>query len=287
MATAMGIPEPADDTDPADVAGRNKAPLLQVRRAHETVRIERRRTNDERAAFAAFRSRLDAIPATTSAGVTPDWLSASPQAIGHERPQMGTELLAVRDAYRSTVMSVPHYEEEYNDTYVASLAAEFGPELAAALTRESVLHEHVRQSVLEQTTAAIETRDEFETVLDREQESVRAAADELHSLDESVESLGETAVEQQDFGALDAHRARLEVLECRCDKVATNRQEERAATERSMHFDGETDDVQTYLYQELPVTYPVLAAVAAVGRRIDAVRRDVERAIIDVAGDET
>ena len=126
MATAMGIPEPADDTDPADVAGRNKALLSQMRRAHGTVRIERRRTNDERAAFAAFRSRLDAIPATTSTGVTPDWLSASPQAIGHERPQMGTELLAVRDAYRSTVMSVPHYEEEYNDTYVASLAAEFG-----------------------------------------------------------------------------------------------------------------------------------------------------------------
>ena len=281
----MGTSEPVDDADPADVADDCVTPLCRLRRAHEVVRVERRRTADERAAFTAFRSRVDAIPATAAARTTSQPIGTQP-TIGHGAPRMGTELLAVRDAYQSTVMSVPHYEEEYNDTYAASLAAEFGPELAAALTRESVFHEHVRQSVLEQTTVAIETRDEFETVLDREQESVRAAVDELHSLDESVESLGETAVEQQDFGALDAHRARLEVLERRCDEVATNRQEERAATERSMHFDGETDDVQTYLYQDLPVTYPVLAAVAAVGRQIGAVRRDVERAIIEVAGDE-
>lgn len=281
----MGTSEPADDTDPADVADDRVTPLCQLRRTHEVVRVERRRTADERAAFTAFRSRVDAIPATAAARTTSQPIGTQP-AIGHGTPRMGTELLAVRDAYQSTVMSVPHYDEEYNDTYAASLAAEFGPELAAALTRESALHEHVRRSVLDQTTTAIETRDEFETVLEREQASVRAAGEELRSLDDSVASLGETAVDRLDFGGLDAHRARLEVLERRCDEVATTRQQERVAVERSMHFDGETDDVQTYLYQDLPVTYPVLAAVAAVGRQIDAVRRDVERAIIEVAGDE-
>lgn len=277
------MPTDSDDDPGADPVA---DPTSVLEGARETVRVERRRTADERAAFASFRSRLDAIPATTAAGVTADRRFDGPQPIGYETPRMGTELLAVRDAYQSTVMSVPHYEEEYNDTYAASLAAEFGPELAAALTRESALHEHVRRSVLDQTTAAIETRDEFETVLEREQASVRAASEELRSLDDSVASLGETAVDRLDFGGLDAHRARLGVLERRCDEVATTRQRERVAVEQSMHFDGETDDVQTYLYQDLPVTYPVLAAVAAVGRRIDAVRRDVERAIIEVAGDE-
>ena len=277
------MPTDSDDDPGADPVA---DPTSVLEGARETVRVERRRTADERAAFASFRSRLDAIPATTAAGVTADRRFDGPQPIGYETPRMGTELLAVRDAYQSTVMSVPHYEEEYNDTYAASLAAEFGPELAAALTCESALHEHVRRSVLDQTTTAIETRDEFETVLEREQASVRAASEELRSLDDSVASLGETAVDRLDFGGLDAHRARLEVLERRCDEVATTRQRERVAVERSMHFDGETDDVQTYLYQDLPVTYPVLAAVAAVGRRIDAVRRDVERAIIEVAGDE-
>jgi len=277
------MPTDSDDDPGADPVA---DPTSVLEGARETVRVERRRTADERAAFASFRSRLDAIPATTAAGVTADRRFDGPQPIGYETPRMGTELLAVRDAYQSTVMSVPHYEEEYNDTYAASLAAEFGPELAAALTRESALHEHVRRSVLDQTTAAIETRDEFETVLEREQASVRAASEELRSLDDSVASLGETAVDRLDFGGLDAHRARLEVLERRCDEVATTRQRERVAVEQSMHFDGETDDVQTYLYQDLPVTYPVLAAVAAVGRQIDAVRRDVERAIIEVAGDE-
>ena len=277
------MPTDSDDDPGADPVA---DPTSVLEGARETVRVERRRTADERAAFASFRSRLDAIPATTAAGVTADRRFDGPQPIGYETPRMGTELLAVRDAYQSTVMSVPHYEEEYNDTYAASLAAEFGPELAAALTCESALHEHVRRSVLDQTTTAIETRDEFETVLEREQASVRAASEELRSLDDSVTSLGETAVDRLDFGGLDAHRARLEVLERRCDEVATTRQRERVAVEQSMHFDGETDDVQTYLYQDLPVTYPVLAAVAAVGRRIDAVRRDVERAIIEVAGDE-
>ena len=282
----MGTPEPADEPDPADVVDGDTAPLQRLRRAREVVRVERRRTADEQAAFAAFRSRLDAITATSVAGTTNRPIDTR-SLIGHDTPRMGTKLRAVREAYQSTVMSVPHYDEEYNDTYPSSLAAEFGPELAAALTRESALHEHVRQSVLEQTTTAIETRDEFETVLEREHTSLRTATEAIHTVYDSVESLAETAVEQLDFGALDAHRARLEVLERQCDAVATTRQQERAATERSMHFDGETEDVQTYLYQDLPVTYPVLATVAGVGRRIDAVRRDVEHAIIAVAGEET
>jgi len=39
----------------------------------------------------------------------------------------GSGLVAVRDAYQETVMSVPHYEIEYDDTYQRSVAEECGP----------------------------------------------------------------------------------------------------------------------------------------------------------------
>ena len=40
---------------------------------------------------------------------------------------------------------------------------------------------------------------------------------------------------------------------------------------------GDDLDLPAYCYQDLDVTYPVLAAVAAVGDRLDTLRRQIER----------
>ncbi|OYR57376.1 DUF7260 family protein, partial [Halorubrum halodurans] len=84
-------------------------------------------------------------------------------------------LVAIRNAYAETVMSVPHYEDEYNDTYERSLAEEFTPELAVALTREPTLRERSRSSLLTKTTEAIRRREEFLERLEAESASVSRA----------------------------------------------------------------------------------------------------------------
>lgn len=256
---------------PPDAVGPDSPPTALFAAARERLRVERRRTVDEREAFSAFRSAVTSIPADQSAGITP---AASPAAVRHERAT-GGRLLAVRDAYQSTVMSVPHYDEEYNDTYGQSLTAEFGPELAVMLTQESTLHPRSRASLLEQTATAIATREDFLAVLAAEIESVDAAADDLLAVAAETTTIAETSLDDARFGTLDAYRARLGVLEDTCDRVAARRQRDRDP--QSIRFSDATDDIQSYLYQDLAVTYPVLTAVGVVGRRLESVRRAVER----------
>ena len=272
----MATSDPTDGPS-ADQTDRPNRPEAILREAREALRVERRRTVDEREAFETFRSRVRSIAAETS---TRRPQTTAPSPLRRDTDATGRGLVAVRNAYRETVMAVPHYDEEYNDTYERSLAAEFGPELAAALTRESTLRERCRSSVLAKTDDAIASREELLSVVESESESVSRAAADLVPVADELETFARTEFCDGRFGTLDAYRARLDVLAERCETVGTRRQRDRADGERSASLDDTVSDVQTYLYQELPVTYPVLAAVAGVAGRIESVRRDVERAMI-------
>ncbi|SFH47815.1 hypothetical protein SAMN04488066_10577 [Halorubrum aquaticum] len=284
----MATIDPGNGSDP-DGAERLRSAESLLCAARDALRVERRRTVDEREAFEAFRSRVRGISAeataTTGAGPaaeagTVTAAAPDPSRLRGTTGTTGPGLVAIRNAYEETVMSVPHYDEEYNDTYERSLAEEFGPELALALTREPTLHERYRSSLLAKTTEAIRRRDELVGIVESESSSVSRAREDLSPIVEEVETVSRREFEAERFGALDAYRARLNVLAGTCDEIAARRQEERIDGERSANVAGIVSDVQAYLYRELPVTYPVLAAVAAVGGRIESVRLDVERAMI-------
>ena len=264
--------------------------------ALEAIRVERRRVVDERQAFRAFRGRVASVPSepirTDGGGpVAGDGRIGAPggtEAIGTpgtpgsggSGPPAGSGLVAVRDAYRETVMSVPHYEVEYDDTYERSVAEEFSPELAYALTRGSRFHAECKRSLLDAAETAVEERERFADAIESEAESVDRAASRLDPIRSEVASTARTEFSEARFGSLDAYRARTEALLDDCDRIAARRQRELASTERSLAIDGELD-VPTYLYQDLSATYPVLATVGAVGDRLDDLKRRIERAMAD------
>ena len=259
-----------------------------LRVARKTLRVERRRVVDEREAFEAFRSRVRRIPTETDPrGPVPHgWVRPSgPGAttgfgvdgrIGRTRPT-GNGLVAVRDAYVETVISVPHYEEEYDDTYETSLAVEFGPDLAVALTQEPTLHDRYKRSLLSGAETAIEERETFLETLDVETASVDDAAERLCSILEETVTLARSNLDDLGFGTLDAYRARTVTLEENCDAVASRRQREIAGVDRTMRLDDAVPDVASYLYGDLSVTHPVLSTVATVGSRLRDLRREIER----------
>jgi hypothetical protein len=266
--------------------------------ARETLRIERRRVADEREAFRAFRGRVASVPSEpirtdggagpVADGAGPVGLSGGSGAIGAagtagspgSGPPAGSGLVAVRDAYQETVMSVPHYEVEYDDTYERSVAEEFGPELAYALTRGSRFHAECKRSLLDAAETAIEERERFVDTVESEVESVGRAASRIAPIRSEVASTARTDFSEDGFGTLDAYRARTEALIDDCDRIAARRQRELAAHERDLAIDGDLD-VPTYLYQDLPATYPVLATVGAVGDRLDDLKRRIERAMAE------
>ncbi|OYR43168.1 hypothetical protein [Halorubrum sp. Eb13] len=263
--------------------------------AREALRIERRRVIDEREAFRTFRGRVESV---STEATSPDGSSAAAGFRGVAGPASGSGaaadagaggpagppgsgLAAVRDAYAETVMSVPHYEEEYDDTYERSVAAEFGPELAYALTRSAGYHPEYEPALIDAVESAIEERDRLVERLEVEADSLDRAGSRLAAVRREIASL-DAAVPEGGFGALDACRARAGVLVEDCDRIAARRQRVIAAHERDLRLDGDAVDLPTYLYQSTDATYPVLAAVGSVGERLDGLTRRIERAIARV-----
>ena len=274
-------------TDPTD-----EDPGL-LDQARVALRVESRRVGDEREAFRAFRGRVASVPSEpvrtdgAAGAIAGDGGpigvaggAGTPGTAGSRgsRPPAGSGLVAVRDAYRETVMSVPHYEVEYDDTYERSVAEEFSPELAYALTRGSRFHGECKRSLLDAAETAIERRERFVETVRAETESVERAASRLAPVRSEVTSTDQREFAEAGFGTLDAYRARTEVLIDDCDRIAARRQRELASRERDLAI-GDDLDLPAYLYQDLAATYPVLATVGAVGGRLDDLKRRVERAM--------
>jgi len=282
----------ATTTDPAD----GGPGLLDD--AREALRVERRRTCDEREAFRAVRGRVASVPSepirtdggtgAVAGGSGPVGVTGGAGAVGtaglpgasSSGPPAGSGLVAVRDAYRETVMSVPHYEAEYDDTYERSVAEEFGPELAYALTRGSRFSAECKRSLLDAVENAIEERERFLDTVESEVDSVDRAASRLAPIRNEVVSTARTDFSQDGFGTLDAYRARTEALIDDCDRIAARRQRELASHEPDLVSDCDLD-IPTYLYQDLDATYPVLAAIGAVGDRLDDLKRRIEHAMAE------
>jgi len=144
----------ATTTEPAD----GSPDLLDD--AREALRTEHRRVGDEYGRSAPSSSRVASVPsepirptaardrsrAVAVQSESPGEPARSEPPAPPARAAGGSGLVAVRDAYQETVMSVPHYEIEYDDTYQRSVAEECGPELAYALTRGSRFHAECKRS---------------------------------------------------------------------------------------------------------------------------------------------
>lgn len=117
----------------------------QIPRAHDILDAELTRTTTERDALRQFRARCTQINPTTpdstpasQSQATPSGLTGVIQSVtpfsgsgsgSHARPSSGGTLQQVCEAYRETVIVVPHYGEEYDEPLDENLATEVGDDL--------------------------------------------------------------------------------------------------------------------------------------------------------------
>jgi hypothetical protein len=277
-------------------------------RARRALDRERRRTADERDAFDDFHRRVREIesvtapPAAGSSAAAGRVVGAGAETrtlAGSDRFSPETDRLdTVREAYRETVMSVPHFGAEYDEGYAENVAEEFGPELAAALVTGDRFDPLCKRSLLEAVEEGRSRRATLVDALDAEAESLATHRERVASLRTGlaavtvdgrpvVEFAGHDAAETDTasparsapFDALaDAHSDLLALRED-CDAVAADRQTAIHALAHRLSLSVETADVQSYCYHPLPVTYPVLSAVTALGERVERCQRTVERAM--------
>jgi len=187
-------------------------------------------------------------------------------------------LRRVVDAYTETVVSLPHYTREYDETLAESLAAELGPDATSTVLSGGTLSPELQSTIVARSRQASTSRQSLADALDAELDALDAAEARLteidrsrHRLDEHLDGIRPEAL----TGARIDVWNRLETLESACDEAAAERQ--RRVRDPPMSIDsgsGGTDPTfYEYLYAPIEeVTYPVLAEFSELAERIRADR---------------
>ena len=252
-----------------------------VRAATTVVETDHERTITERDAFASFLHRLSDLD-VSSIDLQPNCAQevSTQTLVTSETPERAeSQLERVRSAYRDTVMSVPHYDEDYGDSFPESLAEEFGPKIAAAVLTSDQLTFHLRNQLIDATHEIRESRHTLLQGLETERTALEAVNKNLThlgtDLDDVLSAQSFHTWSNEDLADV---RDSLRTRQQECDQLAIDRQA--TLQERRIpgthHIDHEFTQ---YLYETLPVTYPVLTDIASLVETLRTTQQGVERAL--------
>ncbi|EMA33489.1 DUF7260 family protein [Haloarcula japonica] len=234
----------------------------------------------ELTAFRRFRSRVRSIePASPAAGGV-DTMGGGAASMLATATEPDAGLRAVREAYRETVMAVPHFEAEYDDSLEANMSMEFGPELGMQIATGPHLTPQLYEALL---TASEGARDERETLLpalERERESLQSVRATLDDCERRGAALGANARRTTDAARLDSIDAQLAEIEADCEAAAATRQHQLHSRSAAALSGVDETSLVRYLYDGCPVTCPALADTIAC---LDTIRRHRRHCIVSTS----
>ncbi|WEL16198.1 Uncharacterized protein SVXHr_0013 [Halorhabdus sp. SVX81] len=232
----------------------------KIDRAYDCIDEERALLEAERDAFQTLRRRVSTIQVDQSGPTAVETGNTVAVTTPSFRPQSGG-LRKIRDAYRETVMAVPHYDSEYGESLRENLEVECGASLARHLLDGDVLTPAMYNAFVDACTQAQDTRERTLTRIEHEQQSLERFETALTDIESTVIDVSEQ------LESASRSRARidetLETAQTRCMDHASERQEQ-------LHERAEKDipgverlSLVEYLYADLETTTPVLSDIAA------------------------
>ena len=247
-----------------------------IESAKETVQIEQRRVTDEIEAYEQFTTKLTTISDTSRSHTTQGAFDSTVEA------GLTSETSSIKNLFEETVMSVPHYEEDYDESFIEHIAAEFTPEIALLLHETDWLTEQHTSVLDSYIRSAITERKDLVQALELEYESVDHIGSQVHELSQQLLKISRREFTTMDFGALEAHWHRLEQIKTICDSIAADRQELIDSPTRAVVCSNSDISMSRYLYQDLAYDYPILATIGILGSCIYALQTQIERLIASV-----
>ena len=247
-----------------------------VRSALEVVMTEHERTAAERDAFAQFTDQIADLDTSADTMETTPTQPAATQTLLQPDSQMDTQLADVRTAYRETVMSVPHYAEEYDESLQEHLTAEFSPEIATTLTTSDQFLPSLQEHLITENHQACESRTRLLSALEDEASALQAADERLIELgSEFSDLLAAHSLEAWSSQELLASRQQVRASERECEELAADRQSTLRGQRITavQHIDLEFTD---YLYRSLSVAYPVLADITNLAETLRSTRSQID-----------
>lgn len=255
------------------------ASLTFLPRAQRLCERERHRATVEYDAFDEFLARVRSFQTSGSATATSEPVGAG----GLMQQQVAAQLdglAKVRDAYRETVMAVPHFEEDYDESLIEHMSAELGEELAHAAVEGGPLVQPIKQGLLEAARDARDRRADFIELLDEEDESLRRHQRDYEDIARRVERSVTPRCADETYNGLQRRRRRLNACAADIESTIEERQRDRTEgkTATIQMMDGA--DLQEYLYRPMDVTYPVLAEGTKLLSQIEVGIRRIEDELI-------
>lgn len=249
--------------------------LAHIDAARSLLEEERTRIADEAAAFGAFARRVaDVEPATTP--VTDGGPTASTSL---ETTPGDDSLAAVREAYRETVMDVPHYDEEYDESLARNMSLEFGEDVAGAVENGTPLTPQLKATLVERSRTARRQRASLLTKFEEEAEALDDAERTLATCRRTAERIRDADLARYSFDELAAEWRLLAERQSDAEALLEQRQRTVQERERTTGTRPGGPSFEEYVYGPMDVTHPVLAAGTTVADRLDDARERVERAL--------
>lgn len=241
--------------------------------AEEAIRIEQRRVTAEIEAYQQFARKLGKI--STTAPPQPTLVT---QYDTVER-SVNSDTSLIQELFEETVMSVSHYEEDYNESFEEHISAEFSPEVALLLKDNNHLTEQYISILESYSHTAITERKNLSETLETEYNSVDHLGSQIYELSQQVIEISYCEFNTMDFGALEAHWRRLETINTKLDRIAADRQQLIDSPTRATGYSSSDMSLNNYLYQDLTCEYPILNTIGILGRCIHTTQTQIERII--------
>ena len=242
-----------------------------IESAEEAIQIEQRRITAEIEAYQQFATKLATI--STSAPPQP---TLETQYGTVERP-VNSEASSIQEFFEETVMSVPHYEEDYDEPFEEHISAEFTPEFALLLKESNHIAEQYTSVLESYTRSAITERKNLSKTLETEYDSVDHLGGQICELSQQFVEISHCEFNTMDFGSLEAYWRQLEIIITKLDRIAADRQQSINAPTRTAGDSNSDISLNRYLYQDLRCEYPILNTVGILGRCIHTTQTQIER----------
>ncbi|WP_283402468.1 hypothetical protein [Halorubrum sp. DM2] len=249
------------------------------------TRVEREQTHfdAERRAYERFQSEVASLspqPATAT--------SASPSAAGGALSVAGgsqhdaatTDADRVRELFTETVRPHSVADLDTEEPVLETIREELGDSLAFVLAPETDadVTPQVQNAICSKAQQRLQEITAMSSALNRETESLQAAARDCQSVTKWVEDHNQTSLLGLGFSELQQRHEQLSAHRERCEERLLARQETiHSTTSRDAQVGLEHRSLLTFLYQEFPVSYPILSTVT----RLDALLADCQRSVRD------
>jgi hypothetical protein len=228
-------------------------------------------------AFETFIDRVSTLP-TEPSPLSASGITATTGTPVQTKTLGDDHARAIRTAFAETIRPHSVTDLDESGSLIETIQNEFTDSIAVALapTTETSFSAALKQAIIAEATARRTETEVLRCALGREKTHLEAASETVDDITAWIAEADETPLTELGFESLQHRHETLTDHRTRCEEYAHQRQEFlQETTSQNVDAGIRHRDLISYLYEDFPVNYPVLATVT----RLDATCKRCQRTV--------